>query len=257
MCFLGRWNTALLRTILVLPVALIILALPAAAFPQGRARSLTVEEMAAQADVAGVASVQSLATRLETRTGMICTDFRLTFSEVWKGDPGREFVLVTPGGELPGRKLSVPGHEFELRVGETIVVFATASRFGNHVVIGLRDGLYRVGPTPAQAVFRVTEFPVSAGRSSPLSLPSLKDAVWKALGHPSESRSPVPSSPPKEPGLGVPSSEPSTVPESPAPQMKVAAPAAPGDFRLWAGTAVLLVLVAVGCAVLLGKRQRS
>jgi hypothetical protein len=244
MCFLGRWNTALLRTILVLPVALIILALPAAAFPQGRARSLTVEEMAAQADVAGVASVQSLATRLETRTGMICTDFRLTFSEVWKGDPGREFVLVTPGGELPGRKLSVPGHEFELRVGETIVVFATASRFGNHVVIGLRDGLYRVGPTPAQAVFRVTEFPVSAGTSSPLSLPS-------------ESRSPLPSSPPKEPGLGVPSSEPSTVPESPAPQMKVAAPAAPGDFRLWAGTAVLLVLVAVGCAVLLGKRQRS
>jgi len=160
------------------------------ALAQARGRSLPVEDMVRQADVIGVATVEGATVREESRNGLICTDFRLSFSEVWKGDPGREFTLVKPGGQLAnGQKTTVPGHEFVLKPGEPVVVFASPSSLGNHNIIGLRQGLYRLGSGENPQVYRVSEYPLKAGASSSVTLKSLKDEVWRALGRPVESPS--------------------------------------------------------------------
>src|SRR5262249_30842518 len=149
---------------------------PIHASPQSRQPALPVEEMVRQADVIGVATVSSATVREETRNGLICTDFRLNFTQVWKGDPGREFVLVKAGGQLPnGQKTPLPGHEYVLKPEESVVIFASPSKLGNHVVIGLHQGLYRVGSGVEPSVYRVTEHPLRIGKTPTRTLRDLKD----------------------------------------------------------------------------------
>jgi hypothetical protein len=211
--------------------------------------------MVRQADVIGVATVQSATPRLEPRTGMICTDFRLAFSDVWKGDPGREFVLVKPGGELQGEKVTVPGHEFVLKPGEPIVVFASPSNLGNHVVIGLRQGLYRVGSGSEQPVFRVSEHPLKAGSSSALTLRALKDEVWRALGRPVE---PAPDPPRANPSSTEKASDNGVLPAATSVHQPTAAvPPPPVESRLWGGLLIISLIVLVGIVLLLYRKKQG
>src|SRR5262249_5533374 len=132
------------------------------------------------------------------RNNFIYTDFRLDFSEIWKGQPGNNFILVKAGGSVGGKTASTPGHEYILNPGEKIVVFATPSSFGNHNVIGIHQGLYRVGKGEDSPLYQVTTFPFGPGAGSLLKLQGLKDEVYRALGKPGESRPPSPPEKPEE-----------------------------------------------------------
>jgi len=157
------------------------------ASPQSRRPTVPVEDMTREADVIGVATVLSATVREESRTGVICTDFRLQFSEVWKGDPGREFIMVKPGGQLPnGDKLTLPDHEYTLKPEESVLVFAIPSTYGNHVAIGYGLGLYRVRAGSEPLAYRITEHPVSIGKAPPQTLRALKEQVWRTLGRPGD-----------------------------------------------------------------------
>ncbi len=174
-----------------------ILLASSAAWAQGRI--LPVEEMARKADVIGVATIESANPRNDSRTGFINTDVRLTFSEVWKGEASPGFILIKPGGELDGKKAAIPGHEYEIRLGEKILVFATPSDPGHHVVIGLRQGLYRVGGGENPPLFRVSEFPYGQGSTSSLTLDDLRHQVFTVLGKPSPPKAAPKSAPPESP----------------------------------------------------------
>lgn len=230
------------------------LAASSPALAQG-GRVLPVDEMARNADVVGVATVDSALAHADSRTGFIYTDFHLTFSEVWKGDAGSNFILMKPGGEVGGRHASVPGHEYVMKPGEKVVVFATPSSLGNHVVIGLRQGLYRVGPGADPLLFRVSEFPFGLGKESPLTLQVLRDQVSAALGKPTESK---PGVAPTEtrPAPAAPAMPAPTTPESrPVPPIPPPAPQEPAaEGPRWIGAAVIIgILVLVG----FGIRQRK
>lgn len=161
-------------------------------------RILPVEEMAARAEIIGVARVESAVCRTDPRNNMIYTDHALRFSEVWKGEVRGGFVLMKAGGTIGTRSTAVAGEEYSLKHGEEILVFATRSSFGNHVVLGLRQGLYRKrGPGVDAPFLRESE----AGRGVPKTLPELREAVYKALGkelpaeEPEASTSPEPPAP--------------------------------------------------------------
>lgn len=152
-------------------------------------RVLPVEEMARKADVAGVATVQNSRSRHDPRTGFIYTDHSLKFEEVWKGSPSEPFILTQAGGQVGDQRAAIAGHHFTFRTGERIVVFAALSSLGNHVLVGLRQGLYRVEEgKPEPRVRRDME-----ARSS-LTLAELREAVARAIGRPPES-APLPTPP--------------------------------------------------------------
>src|SRR6185295_19724465 len=90
---------------------------PTAAWAQA-GRPIPVEQMSKSAEVIGVATIDSANAHNEPRTGFINTDLHLTFSEVWKGDAGSNFILIKPGGEVGGKKADIPGHEFEIALGD-------------------------------------------------------------------------------------------------------------------------------------------
>jgi hypothetical protein len=236
-----------------LVVACILFSTPA--WAQGRI--LPVEEMARKADVIGVATVDSARAHEEPRTGFINTDFHLTFSEVWKGEAGPAFILMKPGGEVPGRKAAVPGQEFDLKPGEKIVVFATPSSLGNHVVMGLRQGLYRVGSGENPPLYRISEFPYGPGKESRLTLGDLRNEVYTALGKPVESR-PAPKAP------ETPGAPPEKKAESPAPAPSPektagtqAPPAADTSGRWIGGLAVCLFLAALIIVIIWKRKAKS
>jgi len=92
------------------------------------------------------------------------------------------------GGELDGKISAIAGHEYKLLPGQTIVLFATISKLGNYVVIGLRQGLYEVGAGPEHPVQRLS-MPRTAGPSASapgLTVAGLKKEVFSVLGLPYE-----------------------------------------------------------------------
>ncbi|HVR84783.1 MAG TPA: hypothetical protein VMU54_10770, partial [Planctomycetota bacterium] len=132
----------------------------------------------------GIASVRSAQARKDETTGLICTDFTLTFSEIWKGSPPDPFVLVKAGGSLAGRASAIVGREYKLDVGETLVLFATPSQKESYAVIGLRQGLYRVGVGSDPMLFRVSDYPGGPGASSNLRLGALREQVYRVVPRP-------------------------------------------------------------------------
>jgi len=239
----------------LLAISILFPVLPASA---QKSRPLAVEEMSGTADVIGVATVRSIASRLESRTGMICTDYTLSFSEVWKGEAGPEFLLVRMGGRLGQDSVTLPGFEFDLRTGEELVVFAYPSKLGNHVTVGLHQGLYRVGQGPDRPLFRVSEFPLSAGQTSTLTLQGLKDQVWRALGRPTEQLRVRPLAPPVAPAMEKVdrgSAGNAAAPELPSESGAVPASPAGGGLRSWAGLLALGLVLGVGAGVVIFRRR--
>lgn len=227
------------------------------AWAQSRRPTVPVDEMARQADVIGVATVQSTGSREEPRSGMIWTDYRLQFSEVWKGDPGREFILMKAGGQLPsGDKLTVPDHEYSLKPGESIVVFAIPSKFGNHVPIDFQQGLYRLGGGSQPSVYRLTEHPRAIGNKPTDSLRALKEGVWRALGRPVEPSS-APSSPSNTlaPPANPAESRPIAAPGQPTAQTPIPAP--PTANRWWGSLLVFGLILIVGIVYLLTRKKHG
>jgi hypothetical protein len=204
---------------LIFRTLLLALFLPGLSAADQNVRSLPVDDMSREAQVIGVATVVSAIPHEEPRNGFVYTDFRLEFSEVWKGEAGPAFILMKPGGTVGANRSSVPGHEYILNPGERIVVFATPSDLGNHVPIGIHQGLYRVGTEKGSPLYRVTQFPFGPGKGSALTLQSLKDDVYRSLGKPVESR-PAP----VEPGT-----PPAVPPREAAPSQEPAPKAPPGS----------------------------
>jgi hypothetical protein len=235
----------------------------ATGWAQSRKPAIPVENMTQQADVVGVATVISSGPREEPRTGLIWTDFRLQFSEVWKGDPGREFTLMKAGGQLPsGDKVTVPGHEYTLTPGDSIVVFAIPSKFGNHVPIDFEQGLYRLGAGPEPQVYRMTEHPRAIGKKPTQSLRALKEEVWRALGRTLEPPSPTsPPSPPSSNTKGNPvpanSSESGSIAPPVQPTAQAPAPPPMVSNRWGAGLLVFCLILVIGIVLLLSKRKQG
>ncbi len=136
--------------------------------------------MAGKTAVAGVAVVQGSSARRDDRNGMIYTDYRLRFTDVWKGSPGDGFILMKAGGQIGDRATAIAGQDYALAPGERIVVFASASSLGHHTILGLRQGLYRVGPGPDHRLQRESEKETASASS--LTLAQLKGQVFQALG---------------------------------------------------------------------------
>ena len=154
--------------------------------------------------------------------------------------------------------MTVPGHEYLLKVGEELVVFAMPHQFGNYTVMGIRQGLYRVGQGPDHPLFRVSEYPEAAGKTSTLTLQDLKDQVWRALGRPVEPRAIPPSqtTPPSKEGTAP--AEPS--PAAPISPAQAPAPASVPEGQSWAGLAgwaVLILLFVVATGVIISKRKSA
>jgi hypothetical protein len=219
-----------------------------------RGRVLPVEEMAGKTAVAGVAVVQGSSVRRDDRNGMIYTDYRLRFTEVWKGDPGPDFVLMKAGGQIGDRATAIAGQDYVLEPGESIVVFASASGLGHHTVMGLRQGLYRVGAGPERPLLRESE----KGTAAPsIPLRELKEQVFKALGKeiPAE---PVPAPADKAAPVPLPADAPTPHAQVPVQGASPAAPDVGGTSRGSLGAIVgILLLLAVAWAFLRRRHERT
>lgn len=229
-----------------------------AASPQARGRVLPVEEMVQKSDVVGVATVQSATTRRDDATGLICTDYQLAFSDVWKGEVHGAYAIVKAGGELGGLRGGIAGQDYQMGLGERIVVFSHPSNGGNHVVVGLRQGLYRVGGPAGNLLYRVSEYPERAFGTSSLTLAALKAQVARCLGRAPEPEPPSPAEPRRttsDPGSAVPVENPprtsNTLP------LPVAEPAPEG--RSWAGWLILgivmVFIIFAGMKIFRGKER--
>lgn len=218
----------------------------AAAALQTSSPSIPVEEMARSAEVIGVAQVRSAQPRKDSTTGLIYTDFSLAFSEIWKGSPAQPFVMVKAGGTLEGRTSAILGREYKLEVGQSVVVFATRSQRDAYAVMGLRQGLYRMGGGPDPLLFRVSEFPDGPGASSDLRLGKLRDQVFRILGRPVGSADgSAPGTAPEEPREGkVPGG--AAGPVAPTPAANPPSAEAPPSQRPVAGIAVLFGVAVIG-----------
>lgn len=235
------------------PSILILAAM--ASFPQPRLAPLAVDEMARRADVAGTAVVLRVAPRMDPGNGMIYTDAFLRFTEVWKGRPEGEFLLTRAGGTLGETTVSAVGFDYTLEPGQEIAVFAVPSaEAGGHVVVGMNQGLFRVGPAPERLLWRPSG--PAAGKPSGLSLENLRGQVFRALGRAEEPPAPRGEAGPTPgplPGAGTspeaaPGAAGRTAPEgqarrTPAPWM--------------AATALAALLAAFGLALLARKRRPS
>jgi len=239
------WGARTLLLALLLPLS--------PAFAQ-KVRPLPVDDMTRQSDVVGVATVISAIPHLEERNGFVYTDFRLNFSEVWKGQASPEFILMKPGGTAQGIKGSIPGHEYKLNPGEKVVVFASPSNLGNHVVVGIHQGLYRIGKEANAPLYRVTQYPFGPGKDSDVTLQALKDEVYRSLGKPVESRpSPDGATPPRtipDKRTDPPEAPPKQDATSPAPTVTP-----PDGTPRWIGLLIICVFLTAVLGVLFWKRK--
>ena len=220
-----------------------------------RGRVVPVEEMAAKTAVAGVAVVRGSSVRRDDRNGMIYTDYRLRFTDVWKGNPGDDFILMKAGGRIGDLVADIAGQDYVLQPGESIVVFATASSLGHHTVLGLRQGLYRVGAGPDRPLSRESE-----RGAAPIPLRQLKEQVFKALGKE------LPESPATESAASAdkaaPASPPGDLPQAhaevPARGASSARPEDSGTVRgsIWAFVGILL-FVAIAWTYLRRRHGRT
>ena len=221
---------------------------------------LSVPQMTARAGFIGIATVTSSEVRQNQTNGMIYTHYVLEIAEAWKGTPLQPAELMQAGGELDGKVAAIVGHEYKLVPGQTIVLFATISKLGNYVVMGLRQGLYEVGAGPEHPVHRLS-MPRETGPSAPgLTVAALKKEVFDVLGLPYEPPVLPAPAPGKAPASVKPSGKtgdaPEDVPRPPAParpQIPVDPPG-PNWAMVAAGAAVAAAVVGL---LLSMKRRRS
>lgn len=214
---------------------------------QARARTLPVEEMTQKAAVVGVATVQSSSVRRDPANGMIFTDHILKFTEVWKGGVQDPFTLVQAGGQIGNQVAEIAGEQYLLKKGESIVVFASPRPPAQYNVIGIRQGLYRVGSGADPKVVRESETPAVGPPRPAVSLRSLKAQVYQSLGRPVET---VPDSPARpEPGPAGPvssaTSTPSEGPTSPLSRSTAPPEDPPSHWMAWIVVGGVFVVLAV------------
>ncbi len=140
-------------------------------------RRLPLEELAASSPVAGVAEVVRIDVRRDPDTGAIYTDAHLRIREAWSAACPAAAVLTQVGGELDGHRSALPGGNWTLAAGESIVLFAKPWKGPYVAVTGRRQGLGRI-----DARGRVTwdlDRDVDAPRPS---LDEIRTQVGKALG---------------------------------------------------------------------------
>jgi len=223
-------------------------------------RALSVPDLTTHAQVIGVATVLGQNVRLDPHNNMIYTDYTLHFSDVWNGTPDDPFILMKVGGQLGDRVVQAAGRDYTLKVGESIVVFAAPSSVGNHVLVGVQQGLYQVHEGSPRTVSRWMSYRPPGSAAQVQTLASLKDEVFRTLGRaptgpPGTSNSPA--EPPRSPGPAE--SKPS---EDPAPPPPLRPPdGAQGGATVGAGPAPIQLLVVgvlvLGVLALLGYRLRS
>jgi len=221
---------------------------------------LSVAEMTARAGFIGIATVTSSEVRQNTTNGMIYTHYALKIVEAWKGTPLQPAELMQAGGELDGKIAAIAGHEYKLVPGQTIVLFATISKFGNYVVMGLRQGLYEVDAGAEHPVHRLS-MPRTGGLSASAPGPTvagLKKEVFSVLGLPYEPPALPASAPGKvsvpEESSGKTGDAPEDVPLPPAPHPIPEDPRGPNWTMVAAGAAVAAAVVGL---LLSMKRRHS
>ena len=74
----------------------------------------------------------------------IFTQTRFEVLEVVKGQAGAEIVLVLPGGQWEGRRMTVPGMPQFLPGEETVLFLSEPDDFGSPWPVGLGQGCYGV-----------------------------------------------------------------------------------------------------------------
>ncbi len=215
--------------------------------------------MTASATVIGIATVVDQNVRQNPENHMTYTDYRVRFSEVWKGGPGDPFVVTKAGGTLDGHTVSIVGQDYVLQNGESLVFFLHPSLGGAiNAVIGIRHGLYRIQAGQPALVFRVSGPPGSSAKAKPLTLPELKEQVYRALGKELEAPS-KPKSAPSEREVGVTPDAPlKRVPDLlPAPDPPLPSARTPSVLQprsALALGAVLLIVAVMGIIVYRARR---
>lgn len=237
-------------------ILLITVAVCSAAAPAAAQNAVPTDTLTAKAAVAGVAKVQSQSVRLNPTNNVIYTDYVLKFSDVWKGDPSEPYILSRTGGRLGDRSGSLPGHDYELKDGDAIVVFAHPNPQGTNVVIGMHQGLFHVDAGSNPLVHRVLA-PPSERRSS-LTLQALKEEVFRASGRPwKSSASPViPPETGKAYGTVAASNPVPAIPPTPIDPARLPPPAeSTGNTQgvIWAG----VLIIAAVAFVLIRKLRTS
>jgi hypothetical protein len=223
----------------------------------GQEGAMTPQAMAPQVDVIGVATVTAQSARIDPRNNMIYTDYTLNFTDVWKGDPENPFILMKAGGQVGDRAVQIAGRNFQLATGQSIVVFAAPSSLGNHVVLGIDQGLYQIREGAPRTVTRmgVSRQPVAS-----LALSALKEQVFRALGKSVTAPPSDPSASPEAP-LKSTRSPSGTAPETPAvpsppDRPRGDTPAGPPKESLGLFAVVLLLVLGVAAYARFRSRPR-
>ena len=224
---------------------------------------LPVDLLTSKSTTVGVGKVRSETTRRDPDNGMIYTDYTLKITDLWKGDaPTDPFILTQAGGLLDGKIVMVPGHDFRLKVGESIVFFTHPNKMGTNAAIGIHQGLFQIDPGPRQFVHRILG--PNSERRSPLTLLQMKEQVFRASGRPWEGPLPPPVAPPSEntkpygsaalPGGAPAEPDAPARPGEPSRPVQVQEPA--GNFGSMIG-AGMLILAAAAFVFLRKLRARS
>jgi hypothetical protein len=125
---------------MLLAVALLVSSAPAWGT---RMRPLSVEELAARAEMVARGRVVGLETLRDARR-QIFTRIEVAVDEVWKG-PASDGTLqiVASGGVLGDERVEIPG-QAAYRVGDEIVAYLARNGRGEWVTIGLGQGRFLV-----------------------------------------------------------------------------------------------------------------
>ncbi|HUB10020.1 MAG TPA: hypothetical protein VMB50_23655 [Myxococcales bacterium] len=129
-----------------LALAALVAAAPAAA---SIARALSLDDLAARAEVVVLGRVTAQAPRWTPDHRRIVTRVTVRVEELWKGSAGATITVLRPGGELDGLGQVVLG-EARFAVGELVVLFLV-KRGDFYRVVGMSQGAFRVeGGTATQ-----------------------------------------------------------------------------------------------------------
>ena len=213
-----------------------------------------VEQMISDAAIAGVATVQSITARVNPTNNMIYTDHVLKFSDVWKGDPADPFILTKVAGQVGGRTVAIPGHEFKLYVGESIAVFAMKNQFGDYVSLGSHEGVFRIDPSDNNLVHRVIE--PKSERLHPMTLRAIREKVFTALGRPWTEPPKLIAPPKTSKPFGAAAPDPAVAPSLPSTPQSPSGAAEPHGNPAWVIVAGLLILAAL-VAVFIRRKSKA
>jgi hypothetical protein len=139
-----------------------------------------------------------------------------------------------------------------LNPGDILAVFASDNDLGDHVIIGIHQGVFRIEPGGENLVHRALE--TKFDRQAPMTLVSLREQVFRATGRPwtAPPKLIVPSKTSKPFGAAAP--DPTMVPSAPASPPPTTAPES-GRTSLGMFLVGLLIVAAVVAVFVLRKSK--